>query len=137
MSSSYVKTLYNDYSVKVKSIKKYLDKIENETGELTQATYEWIQNLQEKYKLLDEFEKTRVKMPNSNFMLEPQGQTTVNEPDKLKVIDTKVSQNAEQINYIFEKLGSEGQFLMQSFQDLQNIVNQIYDTWNDLMTMKN
>jgi len=136
MSNSYVKTLYSDYSTKIKSIKKYLDKIENETGELTQATYEWIQNLQEKYKLLDEFQNSRVKTPNSNFMIEPQGQPPVNEPEKLKVIDTKISQNAEQINYIFEKLGSEGQFLIQSLSDLQAVTNSIYDVWNDLMSMK-
>jgi hypothetical protein len=134
MTNEYLKTLYQDFAKKIKSIIKYIELTKNETGEIGQVTYAWIGKLRKKLEILEAFQKTRQHaVPATEFAIEqaaqPVDETKTNE--NIQAVDKEINDTSAQINYLFTKAEREVSFLVQSFQELQDLVNNIYDQFQD------
>ena len=135
MKDLYLTTLYKDFATKINSINTYIKRIEAETGNISQATYAWIGRLKKKYEILDNFQQTRQRAaPSSGFSLEVTQSGTTNNADNadLKGIDLEIADIANQVNYLFKKSQEELNFLVQSHNDLQDLLNNIDDQFKNL-----
>ena len=131
MDNNYLKSLYQDFSAKVKSANRYLERLKSEMGDVNQNVYEWAAKLHDKYEALDTFQQTRPHTPPSgDFAIENRSQAT-NETDdgSLKKIDQEVIDSSEQINHLFLKTERDTQFLVQTLQEMQDTVNKIYEKY--------
>jgi len=134
MTSSYLTTLYQDFANKVRSVTKYNELLKNGTGEINQATYAWVGKLKEKYDILDKFQQSRQKsVPATEFSVEfsPSAIPSADNTD-IKKADSEINDLSEKINYLFTKAEKELGFLTQSYEDLQNLVNKVWDQYQDL-----
>lgn len=132
--NEYLKTIFQDFARKVDSINRYIDIIKGETGSLNQSTLEWVGKLKKKYEILKKFQDSRQKSaPTTEFSVElpPNAKSPSNDED-VKAIEAAINDSNEQLNYGFGKTLSHVQFLVQSFQDLEELVNQIYDYYDDM-----
>ena len=134
MTTEYLKTLYTEFSNKVRSINKYLEKVKSETGDLNQSVFEWAGKLHDKYDALETFQQSRPHLPPvGDFAIENREQPqTMTDDGSLKKIEREIVDCSEQINHQFEKTQRDVQFLVQTLQDLQDVVNQIYDKYESL-----
>lgn len=133
--NEYLKTMYRDYAIRVKSINTYLKMVKDETGEINQATYEWIGKRKNKFDILKKFQDSRQKSaPATEFAVElppTMGEPPSNDED-IKKVDADIKNSEEQLNYAFEKTLKHLQFVVQSFQDLEDIVNKVGDYYDDM-----
>jgi len=139
MDSSYLATLYKDFETKLISINKYLERLGSQSKDIKETTYEWIEYLGKKNKILTSFRKNKIKsIPNTQFSVEPHP-AQANEiidgeqlNDNIGEVETNISQTSKEINYRFMKVQKDIQFLVTSYNDLQSLINTIYDSWEEL-----
>ena len=141
---TYIQNLYNDYTLKIKNIHKYIEKIQTLTKELESQTGTWANRLNTKYTALatgSHNQKPHTSL-GGNFALEP-SQPKPSLPKKenneidLQELDIYILQYTKNIDYTFQKAETSLQFLVQSYQDLQELTNKIWDAWNDLIGTTN
>lgn len=140
MTREYLETLYQDFETKQNSIKVYLERIGNEAKDVDETTKEWATLLKRKNDSIEAFNKSRPKsVPTTQFSIESlpdSGQIDSSAEKSIHDIDLAINNNSQQINYQFTKAQRDLQFLVTSFQDLQNLVNQIYEAWSEVIEMK-
>ncbi len=139
MDSSYLATLYKDFETKLISINKYLERLGSQSKDIKETTYEWIEYLGKKNKILTSFRQNKIKsVPTSQFVTEPNPSQANNMmdgdqlDDNIKEVETNISQTSKEINYRFMKVQKDIQFLVTSYNDLQSLINTIYDSWEEL-----
>ena len=132
-SSQYLTTLYKDYKLKVKSADNYMAKISQQQKVLTDTIGEWTHDLQQKFKVLDVFAKSRSKSAiPGDFAIEDRSPQVEQDQEDLKKIDSAITDNSEQINYCFNKMEDYLKFLGQTYLDAQDVVNKIYDRYMEI-----
>jgi hypothetical protein len=111
-----------------------LERLKSEIGDINQNVYEWGSKLNDKYEALANFQTTRPHTPPSgDFALENRSQPTNQSDDgSLKQLEQKVIDASEQINHLFLKTEKDAQFLVQTLQELQDVVNKVYDKYSAL-----
>ena len=133
MTNTYLKTLYQDFSNKINSIRKYEEYLKNGLGEINQSALQWVGKLKEKYEILANFQKSRKRaVPSSNFAIEypPDAGTTTDNED-IQRVDGEINDLAEQINHLFKKAETQLNFLSQSYAGLQDLVNSVNDQYQN------
>lgn len=134
MDSIYLKTLFVEFSNKIKSSLKYNERISGEIKDTNQQVFEWAGKLHEKFEALNSFQDSRHRTPSAgDFAIEHKLDQEVSiEPTDLKKIEKEIIDSSEQINLLFEKTQNDAQFLVQTLQSIQDMVNKIYDKYQEL-----
>ena len=134
MKDEYLNILYKDFATKLHSVGVYNEKVQKETGQISQATYTLIGKLKAKYDILDKFQKTRQRAaPSSEFSLEVTHSGSPNADNSdIKSAEIEIDDIAHQVDYLFKKSEEELNFLLQSHNDLKNIINSIYDQFQNI-----
>jgi chromosome segregation ATPase len=140
MSEQYLETLYKDFEIKLNSISTYLKRISDTTGNLNQLSKEWTYDLKKKFLLVQKYNSTKPKIaPSTHFSIElpPEVNQEFTKAEKeIKQVDLTINNNSEQINYTFQKANRDIKFLVQSYQDLQDIINKIYETYSEIIEIE-
>jgi DNA repair exonuclease SbcCD ATPase subunit len=140
MSEQYLDTLYQDFEIKLNSINTYLKRLNDSAGSINQTSKEWAYDLKKKYEAVKNFNTNKPKsVPTTHFSIElpPDANDAYTTAEKeIKRIDNAINNSSQQINHIFQKSQKDLQFLVQSYQDLQNIINKIYDTWSSIIELE-
>jgi len=133
---NYLNTLAKDFARKIKSVEKYIELIKNETGEINQITYTWLGRLKKKYEILDKFEKTRQHpVSATEFSVEQPSNPKIDgdkAQENIKDITGEINDLSGQLNHIFKRLAKETSFLLQTEQEIQDLINSIYDNFENL-----
>ena len=129
----FIQTLYADYGKKLDAIRAYLEKLGNRTDTVKSSSLDCVGSLIAKYNAVAEFNKTKpATAPSTQFATSDdfdtyEGDSSV---DTVK-LDAAIASTAKSINYEFEQATAELQGLVQLYQDLQDILNKIWDAWAD------
>jgi phage-related protein len=92
-------------------------------------------NLRKKLTAMETFKQSRQSLSNtSGFSTENRTPTPSHvSDDNIGEIEKAITVSAEKLNYFFAKAGKDIGFVQRSFKDLQDIVNNIYDSFEDLL----
>jgi hypothetical protein len=131
--SEYLETLYKDYKTKINSATIYLKKLKEQEDQLDKVVHTWTSYLHDKYQILDNFQKSRPRTTvPGDFALEDRSKPIQTSDGDLKMIDSKITDSSEQINWGFGKLENNIKFLSQTFLDAQDTINKIYDRYMEI-----
>ena len=136
---SYLQLLYKDLKTKLDSIHKYGDAIESQLGDIYQSVYESIGYSKKKYDMLSSFVSSQVEHnPQTQFDMEdpdinkPPKDVPDDDSDNIEDLNISINQSFQEINYRFEKQERNLQNLVVAHQELQDIVNQIFEAWGTI-----
>ena len=132
-SSQYLKTLYGDYKAKINSANNYIKRIQQQQQMLTKTVSNWTHDLQQKFQILDTFSQNRSNSTiPGDFAIEDRSPQVNEDQGDLKKIDSAITDNSEQINYCFNKLADDLKFIGQTYLDVQDVVNKVYDRFMEM-----
>ena len=134
MANDYLKTLYGDLTKKQKAIARYQEHGRESLQKLHQVTLEWIRQLQKKYEVIDKFRKNRDRIVPSHFAVEkaPGTPNQDNQQEDIKKLEQAIKDTNSQINYLFQQASKELEIQTQSYSELQDLVNQIYEQFEEI-----
>lgn len=126
----FVQTLYKDYGNKLDAIRTYLEKLNARTDQVKSSSLTCVGALIEKYNAIVDFNKNMPeRIPSTSFSVEDEAPVVDADQIDVDKLDSNIALASKDINYQFEKATEELQGLVQLYQDLQNLLNTIWDTW--------
>lgn len=134
MANDYLKTLYQDMEKKQRSIGRYQIRSRESLQKLHQVTFEWISQLERKYKLIDEFRKSRDRIVPSHFQVEkaPGAPAESQNAQEAKKMEQAIKDTKSQMMYLFQQAMKDLQVETQSYQELQALVENIDEQFTNI-----
>jgi predicted nucleic acid-binding Zn-ribbon protein len=138
----YLKMLYDDFGKKKEAFQNHNATIESHLDGLSESVYEAAKLYREKYENLRVYKQTKPKsMPNTPFELgepkevkNPQDSELSDVSDKIENIDDKIKGAISEIQYRYKQLNKVIASLSAVSANYKEIINDIFDTWDDVMT---
>lgn len=137
METAYVQTLYQDFDKIVKTVKRYSDRVSQHTDQLEDQTKTWANLLNKKYLAVSQGSHTEAPIKASGDMAlettpHKKNDNPISQQD-FQQMDIEIDQSSKNLNYNFQKAKDELQFLVQSYSEMEEIINNIWDAWDDLI----
>jgi len=134
MKNPYIEKMYDDFNIKVETILKYLHTLEEGTTETTKFLAQYVSQYEKLYTIMQQ-SKQQNKIPNdTQFAIEHQPIVNIpNSIDDIKEISNIINSSAPMVEYKFEEILRNLQFLTQSFQNYQDLTNKILEAWNGMI----
>lgn len=141
MDFSYINLLYKDLNTKKAAIKQYCESVGEQAGDIYASVYEAISLVKEKYEAITASKggTTKRMPPTSEFAVEDiSSQKKAPEaPDAsasdLRGIDDNLAMNFSEISFRFQKEQKILQNLVAACGEYQDIVNQIFSAWEQIL----
>ena len=138
----YLKMLYDDFGKKKEAFNNHNATIEAHLDGLSEAVYAAARLYREKYENLRVYKQSKPKtMPQTPFELDNPKQKNIPEDkelsdvsDKIEDIDDKIKGAIEEIQYRYKQLNKVITSLSAVSANYKEIINDIFDTWDDVIT---
>jgi len=131
MKTDYIETLYEDFNTKVTTIFKYLDIIKSGTTDTTVFLAKFVAAHEQLYDVLAQNQHQSTAAPDPQFAIEQAQRPDEVDASSVKDITEQITNATPMVEYKFEEILRNLQFLTQSFQNYQDITNKILEAWND------
>ena len=137
----YLKMLYSDFGKKKDSFKNHTDSIQSYIEDLSDSVYEAARLYRDKYEGLRRYKATKpVVVPTTLFELEDTQQRgsedTKELSDKLESVDGNIKAAINEIQYRYGQLNKVITSLSVVSANYKEIVNNIFDTWDEVITQE-
>lgn len=135
----YLKMLYDDFSKKKEAFFNHNASIENHVEGLSQSVYAAATLYREKYEGLRTYLKNKPKtLPQTPFELDDPKQKSEQDElqglsDKLESIDDKIEASIKEIQYRYSQLLKVINSFNAVTANYKEIINNIFDTWDDIV----
>lgn len=130
MKTEYIDTLYQDFNRKVEAIFRYIDLLKNNTTKTTEFLAQYVALHEQLHDTLSQSKQQNVLPTDTQFAVEQNTQVIPNN-DNIKELSSKINNSSPMIEYKFEELLRNLQYISQSFQSYQEMTNKILEAWNE------
>jgi hypothetical protein len=136
MKTEYIDQIYQDFNTKTETTLKYLQVLKDKTLSTTEDIINFVKLYETLYSSLAQTKKTLQIPTDTQFAIEQQNVVNNNDQSaNVKEISEKIATHTPLIEYKFEDLLKNLQFLTQSFQNYQDITNKIVEAWDDALQL--
>jgi len=132
MKTAYMDQIYKDFNVKTETVLRYLHILKENTVSTTADIVEFIKLYENLYTSLSESRKTLAIPSDTQFSFEQQNTVQNSEnSSQAKEISNAITTQTPLIEYKFEDLLKNLQYLTQSFQNYREITGKIVEAWDE------
>jgi len=136
MKTEYIDQLYQDFNIKTETVLKYLSILQEKTKSTTSDVVNFIKLYENLYMSLQQAKQTTSIPTDTEFALEQRNQEySVDSSVSVKELSEKIATNTPLVEYKFEDLFKNLQFLSQAFQNYQDITSKIVEAWDESLNL--
>lgn len=136
MKSQYIDQLYQDFNTKTETVLRYLSILQQKTKSTTSDVVDFIKLYENLYTSLSQAKQTTSIPTDTEFALEQRNvEYNTDSSINVKDITDSITTNTPLIEYKFEDLFKNLQYLSQAFQNYQDITSKIVEAWDESLNL--
>lgn len=134
MKTEYIDQIYKDFNSKTETVLKYLSILQEKTVSTTSDVVNFIKLYETLYTSLVSSQGAIPIPTDTQFSLEQQNPIpSVNNAGEVKKLSTDIATQTPLIEYKYEDLLKNLQYLTQAYQNYQDIASKIVEAWDNAL----